>query len=117
MDIDPIMEERLRGALEPGERLQVHATASDASIAVTDRRLIVAAPTRVALAVPFGDLRRIQFDVERLRPATLVIVPEHPSNEAQVLSIRPEDYDAAARALAVIGRELARSEDPIDQDA
>jgi hypothetical protein len=92
--------------LEPGEQLRHRAPASDATIAVTDRRLIVADPTRVALAVPFERLRRIQFDVERTRPATLVIVPEHPSDEAQVLTVRPDQYEATARALVAIGLEL-----------
>jgi hypothetical protein len=92
--------------LEPGEQLRLHAPASESTLAVTDRRLIVADPNRIALAVPFERLRRIQFDVERTRPATLVIVPEHPSDEAQVLSIRPDQYEATARALVAIGLEL-----------
>jgi hypothetical protein len=63
----------------------------------------------VALAVPFERVRRIQFDVERSRPATLVIVPEQPSDEAQVLTVRPDQYEATARALVAIGLELAGS--------
>jgi len=47
--------------------------------------------------------------MERSRPATLVIVPESAHNEAQVLSIPPEHYQATAEALVVIGLELARS--------
>ncbi|SRR5258705_5011318 len=100
--------------LEPGEQLRLRAPASEAILAVTDRRLIVADPNRVALAVPFERLRRIQFDVERSRPATLVIVPEHPRDEAQVLSIRPDQYESTARALVAIGLELAG---PAHEDA
>ena len=99
----------LEDVLQAGEQLRHRAPASEATIAVTDRRLIVADPHRVALAVPFERLRRIQFDVERNRPATLVIVPEHPSDEAQVLTVRPEQYEATAQALVAIGLELAAS--------
>jgi hypothetical protein len=106
MSEESSIQVHVREVLEPGEQLRLHAPASDATIAVTDRRLIVADPNRVALAVPFGRLRRIQFDVERSRPATLVIVPEHPRDEAQVLSIRPDQYEATARALVAIGLEL-----------
>lgn len=97
----------VREALEPGEELRLHAPASEATLALTDRRLIVADPSRIALAVPFERLRRIQFDVERDRPATLVIVPEHPRDEAQVLMVRPDQYEAAARAVVAIGLALA----------
>jgi hypothetical protein len=105
------VETRLQQALEPGEQLRVHAPAVEGALAVTDQRLIVAEPHRLALAVPFGLVRRIQFDVERRRPATLVIVPERPEDEAQVLSIPPEAYQAAAAALVVIGEELHRLQD------
>jgi len=52
-------------------------------------------------------LRRIQFDVERRRPATLVLVPELPRDEPQVLAIEPERYEEVADALVIIGRRLA----------
>jgi hypothetical protein len=94
-------------ALEPGEELRHQARATDAVIAVTDRRLVVAARNRVALAVPFQSLRRIQFDIERNRPATLVIVPEMAHDEPQVLSIPPDRYAEAAEALVAIGQRLA----------
>jgi hypothetical protein len=100
--------------LEPGEQLRLQAPASDATLAITDRRLIVADPNRIALAVPFERLRRIQFDVERSRPATLVIVPEHPRDEAQVLSVRPDQYEATSRALVAIGLALVG---PAEADA
>jgi hypothetical protein len=109
MDGASDFEPQLLHALEPGEQLRARARATDAVLAVTDRRLVVAAPQRIALAVPFGHVRRIQFDIERDRPATLVIVPESANDEPQVLSIPPEHYQAAAEALVVIGLELAES--------
>jgi hypothetical protein len=96
-----------RDLLEPQEQLQLTARATDAVLAVTDRRLIVAAEERVALDVAFKEIRRIQFDIERTRPATLVIVPENAAHHPQVLAIPPEQYDQAASALALIGRRLA----------
>ena len=75
--------------LEPDEVLRAHSRARDAMIAVSDRRLIVAARERVALSIGFDELRRIQFDIERDRPATMVIVPEEAHHEPQVLAIPP----------------------------
>jgi hypothetical protein len=107
MESERELERELQRVLAPDERLRVQAPAREGTVAVTDRRIIVAAGNRVALDIPFEALRRIQFDVERRRPATFVIVPEHPNDEAQVLSIPPEEYEAAAQALVAIGRELA----------
>ena len=93
--------------LQSEEKLQVAARARDAILAVTDRRLVVADDQRVALDIPYDSVRRVQFDIERARPATLVIVPESPSDEPQILAIPPEEYDRAASALAVIGQRLS----------
>jgi hypothetical protein len=109
MDAASEIEPHVLQALEPGEELAVQARATEAVIAVTDRRLVVAAAERVALAVAFQDLRRIQFDIERDRPATLVIVPEMAHHEPQVLSIPPDRYREAADALVLIGQRLART--------
>jgi hypothetical protein len=75
-------------------------------LALTDRRLVVAASNRVALAVPFEGLRRIQFDLERDRPETLVIVRELAHHEPQ---IPPERYREASDAIVAIGQRLART--------
>jgi hypothetical protein len=98
----------LLATLEPDEQLRVKARALDAILAVSDRRLIVASPERVILSVSFNELRRIQFDIERDRPATMVIVPEEAHHEPQVLAIPPEEFSATAEALALIGRQIAR---------
>jgi hypothetical protein len=100
-------ESQLIAALEADEELKVKARARDAALAVTDRRLLVAANERLALNVPFEGLRRIQFDIERSRPATMVIVPEERHNEPQVLAIDPDEYESVAKALALIGQRLA----------
>jgi hypothetical protein len=64
---------------------------------------------RVRLDVPIQRLRRVQLDIERDRPATLVLVPEHAQDEPQVLSIPPEEYEAAAQAIVLLGHGLVRT--------
>lgn len=101
-------DELLTQLLHADEKIQVEAQGEGSRLVVTDRRLAVVSRTdRPDLDIPFEGVRRIQFDIERLRPATLVIVPEHPDNHPQVLAIPPEQYSAVGEALAAIGRRLA----------
>jgi hypothetical protein len=95
--------------LEPDEVLVVRARAGDALIAITDRRLAVLEAERIALAVDILSVRRVQFDIEKSRPATLVIVPERPGDPPQVLVVPAEDYQPIASALVEIGRRLAEA--------
>ena len=74
---------------------------------VTDERLLVLTQERQLLDVPLDEVRRIQFDIERRRPATLVIVPEHPSHQPQVLAVHHDYYDEVAQALVLVGRRIA----------
>src|SRR4051812_39249690 len=81
--------------LDPAERVHAEAEADEGVVVVTDRRFAVSLnPGRFDLDIPFDALRRIQFDIERNRPATLVVVPEPPSDPPVVLAIAPEQYDA-----------------------
>jgi hypothetical protein len=109
---DPAFDQQDHPALrlvEPGETVDVLAVAAGGKLLVTDRRLAVAVGERLALDIGFDGLRRIQFDIERTRPATLVIVPEKAADEPQVLAIPPERFDEITRALAIIGRRLAET--------
>ena len=100
---DPLVQ-----MLQQGEEVQAEAHGEGARLVVTNRRLaVVSRPDRPDLDIPFEGLRRIQFDIERQRPATLVIVPEHRDDHPQVLAIAPEQYAAVGQALATIGRRLA----------
>jgi hypothetical protein len=92
--------------LRSGERIRTHIPAKSTTIVVTDERIAVADEERIALDIEIHRLRRIQFDIERERPATLVIVPEHPTHEPQVLAIPPEHYHEVGEALAYIGQRL-----------
>src|SRR3954469_8125272 len=93
--------------LDPAEDILAHAEAEDGVVIVTDRRLVVSFGTgRVDLDIPCDGLRRMQFDIERRRPASLVIVPEHPSDPPVVLAIPPTQYRPVAEALALVGGTL-----------
>jgi hypothetical protein len=97
----------LEDLLQGDEEIQAEARGDGVRLVVTDRRVaVVSRPDRADLDIPFEGLRRIQFDIERRRPATLVIVPEHRDYQAQVVSIPPDQYAAVAQALAAIGRRL-----------
>ncbi len=92
--------------LEPDETIHAISRATEGEIVVTDRRVAVSTGGRLALDIPYDRLRRVQFDIERARPATLVIVPERPSDEPQVLAIPAERYEECAEALVLIGQRL-----------
>lgn len=105
--LQPLPDHAFRPLLEADEELQSRAEATDASLLVTDRRVMVARNDHLALAVPFEALRRVQFDIDRNRLATLVLVPDRPSDPPQVLEILPDQYIDATQALAAIARRLA----------
>lgn len=103
-------EPSLLRILQPDEELHVQARAMDGIVAVTNRRLVVTTNDRVALDVAYEDLRRIQFDIERGRPATFVVVPDDPSNPPEVLAIPVSQYESAGRVLALIGQRIAHGD-------
>jgi len=103
-------EPSLLRILQPDEELDVQAQAMDGIVAVTNRRLVITNNARVVLDVPYGEVRRIQFDIERGRPATFVVVPDDPSNPPEVLAIPVSEYEDAGRVLALIGERIAQRE-------
>ena len=107
MEREEIGDHPVLRVIGPDERIEARARAGDSEIIVTDRRLAVGSTDRLMLDIGIDGVRRIQFDIERDRPATLVVVPEHPSHEPQVLAVHPEDYPAVAQALVYIGQRLA----------
>jgi hypothetical protein len=100
----PVYDSEMEGRLRPGERIQAYIPVAATEIVVTDQRLAVSDEGRLALDIEIAALRRIQFDIERDRPATLVIVPDHPLNEPQVLAIPADQLPAVAEALVYIGQ-------------
>ena len=69
-------------------------------------RLVVVEGDKSDLDIPFGELRRIQFDIERGRDATIVIVPEHIHNWPRVVSVRVPRLKDSAVVLARIGERM-----------
>ena len=94
--------------LQPGEVLEGHAVANGSIIAVTGGRLVVSEGDKTVLDVPFDELRRIQFDVEHHRDATLVIVPERISNWPVVLTVPRSQLMETAMLLARVGEHLSQ---------
>jgi hypothetical protein len=92
--------------LDPEEGLLIATTTERALVAITHRRFIVREAERVTLDLPIEDIRRVQFDVERGRPATLAVVPHSPSHEPQVLAVPIERLDAVTRMIAIVGQRL-----------
>lgn len=92
--------------LRPGEVIEGQAAAGGDVIVVTPERLIVAEGDRAILDIPFSELRRIQFDIERGRDATLVIVPEHIRNAPVIVSVPVGSLRDTAAVLARIGERL-----------
>lgn len=101
-DHDPVL--RLLG---PDEQLDVHAPSANGTLAVTDRRIILADGPRVVMDMAFEGLRRIQFDIERSRMATLVVVPDEVLAAPVVVGVQAEHIADVARVLASIGRRIA----------
>lgn len=94
-------------AIDPQD-IRAQASADGHVVIVTDDLLQVGSGDIVKLSVPIENVRRIQFDIERERPATLVIVPDAPSDEPQVIMVDPDDYEGVGHALAVLGVKMAR---------
>jgi hypothetical protein len=104
---DPIDAAATRARHEPAS--DIVAGTPDANVRLADGRLSVAIAGRVRLDVAVGDVRRIQFDIERDRPATLAIVPEDPRDPPQVLPIPAEQFFAVGDLLARIAARLLRN--------
>ncbi len=99
--LEPQADDPMLALLDPDEAVEAYARAQNHRLVVTERRLVVADDDRA-------------LHIKRHRAATLAIVPEHPSDEPQVLSVPPERYDEMALALAYIGR---RFDDDLPADA
>jgi hypothetical protein len=92
--------------LQPGEVVERQAHAEGFLIAVTPQRIIVTDGDRSVIDISYEELRRIQFDIERDRTATVVIVPEHIRNEPRVFSVPIANLTETALALALIGERI-----------
>src|SRR3954471_6406346 len=86
MPPDAESESYVRGGLD-GDEIRILGHANNGAFAVTDRRLIVGGPAGVGLDIPFATVRRIQFDLDPGRPASVAFVSNDPHDEVVLLSI------------------------------
>jgi len=97
--------------LRPGEVVEGHVVAGASVIAITRDRLVVAEGDVPVMDIPFSDLRRIQFDIERGRDATMVIVPESPKNWPRLVSVPVPNLRESAAVFARIGERVNETAD------
>jgi hypothetical protein len=95
-----------RTTARPDEHVLADVETEDGRLLVTDRRLAISRGVRLALDLRFDEIRRIQLDIERHRPATMVVVPDSARNEPQVLPIPTHALDIATGALSFIGHAI-----------
>lgn len=93
-------------ALRPHEEIVEVVQVDGATLILTTDRVAVGADKRLQFDVRIAGLRRIQFDLEAQRPATLSIVPESAETEPSILTVMPYAYDDVARVLAYVGGQL-----------
>jgi hypothetical protein len=105
-DAENAFESYLHAALD-GDEIRVRGHATNGAFAVTDRRLLVSGDRGLLLNVPFGTIRRVQFDLELGRPASIAFVSNDPRDEPVLLNVPPEQYAAVSELLLAIGRQLS----------
>ena len=95
----------------PSEVVYAVVEAIGVRLSMSDERITVSLPEqgKVLMDMPLRELRRIQFDIERNRPATLVIVPHDGDHQPQVLAIPRDELEMAAKGLGMVGLFLADS--------
>jgi hypothetical protein len=111
----PAQDHEILHLLFPGERVELRLDATSYELRVTDRRMLLTSAGTVRLDIPYERLRRIEFDLEAERPATLIIVPHLPADEPRILFIPHECLHHAAELLAFVGERLRvrhRGDDP-----
>lgn len=72
-------------------------------LVITDRRVVITENGVITLDVSIDNLRLVEFDLESQRPATVIIVPEHPRDPPRQLAIEPHQFDEVASVLAQLG--------------
>ena len=81
----------------------------DGRLVLTDRRVLITENGVITLDVSIANLRLVEFDIESQRPATVIIVPEHPRDPPRQIAIEPQQYDELAAVLAQLGPRIQGS--------
>jgi len=104
--IDERVRDQVVKLLLDGELVEAEVEAEDASILITDRRVLVIHGRAITMNCPISRLRRIQLDVERGVPATMAIVPEDLTVVPQILRLADSSLVTAAAAVGLVGARL-----------
>jgi hypothetical protein len=94
--------------LDPVPVIEIVVALPDATLTLSDGRLLVTRDPNVSMMVPIESIRRIQFDVEKRIPASIVIVPENALDEPQLLKVPAEFLGDVATIVAAVGARLAQ---------
>ncbi|MFL5674187.1 MAG: hypothetical protein ACJ779_04225 [Chloroflexota bacterium] len=97
----------IRSLLDPGEEIEQEVSFGGRTLAVTSHRLALFEADRIALAIPIERVWRIQLDIERARPGSLVIVPDEVIDHPEVLTFGVEDVEEVSDLLVSVGRRLS----------
>jgi hypothetical protein len=97
-----------------GEDTALVARTVEGTLRVAAGRLQVMIESRLALDVDVRGVRRIQFDLEQQRPASLVIVPHDPRREPQVLSIPFDEVPRVAEVITHVSESFRDLDELID---
>lgn len=99
-------DDAIKARLGPNEAVRGLIDGTDGRLVLTDHRVLVSENGRITLDVPIANLRLVEFDVERQRPARVIVVPESPLDAPRDLSIEPQQYDEVASVLQQLGPQV-----------
>jgi hypothetical protein len=86
----------------------------DATVGITEHKVIVAFGDRIALAAPFEDIRRVELDIER-NQATLILVSTVLGDEPQMLTVDGNEAEAVGHLAVEIGLRLVDQQERYPQ--
>ena len=99
-------DDPIKPHLGPDEVVRGAVDGTDGRLILTDRRVLVTENGRIALDVPIGDVRLVEFDVAQDRPAKVIIVPTSPRDAQSELDIDPQQYHEVASVLQQLGPKI-----------
>jgi hypothetical protein len=103
---------RFSVAFGPDERVRVVVETDDGVLALTDRRVVGRDALQAMLDVPVTAVRRIQLDVEKHRPATVVVVPDDATKVVMALSVPADQLASVSELVVRVGAELEAADGP-----
>lgn len=83
--------------------------AAEATVILSEDRIDVATGPRLQMSAAIDGLRLVEFGIEKGRPVTLILVPDSPDQTPQILTIPTDQYEAVAKILLSLAREIAEA--------